>query len=337
MVTQTTNIAKENIKNLKNTPLPQIPGYPISIYSWLKDNFRQSSEYSGVIVGQNPDIVIQFPEFTMETITTKLDSLEIYKITAPDIPPVPDMPEAPKQVEVDLAAPQIVTPVQEPVNPSIEPTALSTKVLTDVANVDLPMLTTAQPSTPTQPVEDIDNTEPVTDIDFDSEEATGSVQPEAPTELGDLENVTEVDPLEKPTEIEEAPEVVAPATPEVTAPEVVEEAEQPVEKVIDLTAPTDPKKTEAAKVNTVPTAPLTLAKPTEKAQDPAGTTVTTTRSAIRTKTDPSSSTLPTTRSQRTLPNTGAETSATAQSMGVLMAGAAGSLLFWKRRKGKHEK
>lgn len=324
--TTNVNYLKQTIERYKNY------SGTVSVYTWITVYNNNYLGFDGSVGGQpTPDLIV-VPPIELKTIKTKLNSLELSKVVAPEIAEPSEMLEAPVEPAI-LSVPLEVVPAVEPENLSKEPTPVSTKKLIGITDVELIELTTKTPSEPLQPVEDIDGVETITDIEKETEEATESTSPDAPLEIDDLEDVTGVDPLEKPKEMEKAPEVTAPSTPNLTAPETVDEATKPVEKVIDLTDPTDPKMAEAPIASAAPTAPLSLVKPTEKPKDPVTTTVTTTRAVART----GATTLPNTRSQRKLPNTGTETSTSAQSMGVFMAGAAGSLLFWKRRKGKHEK
>ncbi|WP_239644605.1 LPXTG cell wall anchor domain-containing protein [Enterococcus crotali] len=234
-----------------------------------------------------------------------------------------------------LNIPNKVENITEPINPNLAPAAASTKILDGITGIDLPTLTQERASTPPNSIVGLDTSEDVTDIELANDEAVESIRPDAPVELNDLDDVTAIDPLEQPKELEEAPMVEAPTIPEILAPEAVDPVTPPVEQPIELTAPTDPNTLEAPVVANLAEMPIALVDPKKKAEDKGTTGVTS--SKINTTSDPSSNKLPKTRSERRLPNTGTETSLFGQGMGAFMTGAAGSLLFWKRRKAKHNK
>lgn len=246
------------------------------------------------------------------------------------------MPDAPLPADPALNKPEQVEPVVKPVNTTIEPSAISAKTLDPLVEITLPALTQEVASDPTDPVDGLGDPLDVSDIVFDSDEVTDSTKPSAPIELNDLEDVTGADPLEKPKELEQIPDVQAPSIPEIVAPDLIDPTTPTVEKTVVLTAPTDPAALEAPVASAEAQAPTALVDPKKKAEEQTKTGVlTTTKTGLVAR--PSSSKLPNTRSERKLPNTGSETSLLGQGMGSFMAGAAGSLLFWRRKKGKHNK
>lgn len=277
---------------------------------------------------------VNLPPIDLKTIQTELDSLILKKINTPEIPTVPDMPEIPTKA-VGINTPKKVENVTEPTNPALAPAAASTKIIENITGINLPALTDKHASTPPSSLVELGTSENITDVELDSEEAEESIQPDAPVELEALEDVTEVDPLEQPEKLEEAPIVNAPGIPELVAPETVDPIKTPIKRPIELAAPTKPTVLEAPLAVNLAKAPVALIDPKKKEEAKGAIVLTTT--TFDAVSDPSTKSLPNTRSERRLPNTGTESSLMGQGMGAFMAGAAGSLLFWKRRKGKQSK
>ncbi|WP_340689546.1 LPXTG cell wall anchor domain-containing protein [Enterococcus ureasiticus] len=315
------------------TDLPFSEDEGVSIYEWLTNFFGNFQGYTGVINGQQLINPVTKPT-TFEAKKIELKKVEVFNITAPVIRSVPDMPETPVE-PVGINQPEKVYPAATPGTLAPAPAPASIKTIVDIQGIDLPMLTIKHASTPPDSIVELGTSEDVSNVELNSDEAEGSIKPEAPVELNDFEDVTNVDPLEPPKELEKAPEVEEPIIPGLTAPETVDPAAPPVEQPIELTAPTEPKTLEAPVAGKQSEAPLSLLAP--KKEEEEKILPMTASSKTNTVADPSKSKLPNTRSGRRLPNTGSETSSMGQGMGAFMAGAAGSLLFWKRKKGKHSK